>query len=116
MHPPNLKQCCFKSVLAVLVMALVLAWTGLPLAGAQSMPSLPPLPANPEDMLKPLVDTHQYDPEPVPSNLRDDPTLYGQAARKLTPTSLTLKDSSQPPAGSSTSGGTKVLTGQVQTL
>ena len=99
-----------------LAAALVIGLVGLPLAMAQS---LPPLPANPEDMLKPLVDTRQYDSEPQPSTLREHTPLQGKAYRKLTPTSLTPEESSQPPAGSSSAsdaGGTKMLTGQVQTL
>ena len=85
-------------------------WAGLSIscAGAQS---LPPMPSYPEQMLKPLVDNQQINPEPQPGNL-----LKGNVQKRLQPTSHTPEPGQLQPMGSTGSTGTKVLTGQVQTL
>jgi hypothetical protein len=114
MFSPHLKQIGLKSLPAV-VFGVLVCW---PLAMAQS---LPPFYATPEEMLKPLVDTQQHDAEPQPSTWQEDTRLHGRAQKQLTPTSLTPDANNFPSGGGasaapSAGSGTKILTGQVQTL
>jgi len=99
-----LKRICVQWVpAAALLSAMSIAW-----AGAQS---LPPMPRDPEMMLKPLVDNRQYNPEPQPGNL-----LEGSVQKHMQPTSLTADPNQLSPKSSTGSTGTKMITGQVQTL